>query len=787
MSYQNPNENLRTKLVNGGTPIKETQTNLQEYLERFLRWKWLALIVFLIVFGLTELFILRAQPVYQARATMMVSEQENKLVNKINYLWAPETKIANYVELFRSQRLAEMVGARLPDSILQRMKSYHPDVNLTELLPSMINAKGIRETDIIQVSVSARDKAIACAVVNGYLEAFLQYDLERNRSDISAVREFVEEQFAAVKTRLDSLERQLEQFKSTHRLVDIDEESKNLIERQSTIAAAYEQAVTEAAASQAQLEHIQDLIDKEGRGLADRLENISSPLIANLKTTLNQLEVQKTNLLIQGFAETSNEVKNLERQIDSVRNRLRLESQVLIAQQGFTDPVGRLNSLFESALSLETELATNRARQEALRRALKDYDAVLAKLPAAERALAQITRDVETGRRVYGYLSERYEEARIQEVGRIPTVRIVDFARGANKVRPNVRTGILFGLLLALMAMFGSVWLADRLDTSVRSPEDMERHGFSVLASIPDLRRVGRKRKRFILPDFSSLFLQFRRRHRSRRHRHRKDYESVTAHLVTHADSESSGAEAFRLLRTSLAFTSVDRPLRTIAVTSTLPGEGKSTVAVNLAAVLAQAGSRVLLIDADLRYPLLHHLFGQARKPGFTDLIVQGKSTDGFVFGTRIDRLSCLPAGTTPPSPADLFVSPSTRILLDRLVREYDYIILDTAPCLIASDTPILSSLVDATVMVVQAGKTPVQAINNAQEIINNTGGRIAGFVLNMVNPSGGYGRYYYYYYYKYRYYQRGGEAKPDSGLQPDLTRGEKPETDETVEKKNNQ
>jgi tyrosine-protein kinase Etk/Wzc len=772
MSYRTTNENLRTGMSNG-TAITETQPGLQDYLERFSRWRWLALFVFLIVLGLTELFILKAPPVYEAKGTLMVSGQENKIFSQVTYLWAPEPKIANYVELFRSQRLAEMVATRLPDSIIQQIKFYYPDVKLSAVLPSMISARGLRETDIIQVSASARSKPIACAVVNAYLEAFLQYDLERNRSDISAVRGFVEEQFAAVKSRLDSLERELEKFKSSHRLVDISEETKNLIDRQSAVAAAYEQAVTEAAASQAQLNHIRDLIDEEGKGLADRLENISSPLVANLKTTLNQLEVQKTNLLIQGFAENSNEVKNLERQIDSVRNRLRLESQVLIAQQGFTDPVGRLNSLFESALNLETELATNKARQEALRRALKDYDAVLSRMPAAERALAQITRDVETGRRVYGYLSERYEEARIQEVGRIPSVRIVDLAQGAYKVKPNVRTGVLFGLFLALVAMFGSVWLADRLDTSVRSPEDMERHGFSVLASIPDLRRVGRRRKRFIMPDFSALFLRFRTRHRSRRHRHRKSYEDVVAHLITHSDSESSGAEAFRLLRTSLAFTSVDRPLRTIAVTSTLPGEGKSTVAINLAAVLAQAGSRVLLIDADLRYPLLHNLFGQSRKPGFTDLIVQGKSTDGFVFGTRIDRLSCLPAGTTPPSPADLFVSPATRNLIDRLVREYDYVVFDTAPTLIAADTPILSSLVDATIIVVQAGKTPVQAISNAQEIIRNTGGRLAGFVLNMVNPTGGYGRYYYYYYYKYRYYQRGGETKPDS-TQPGLTGTEK-------------
>ncbi|MEO0020243.1 MAG: polysaccharide biosynthesis tyrosine autokinase [candidate division WOR-3 bacterium] len=767
MSYQR-NEEKPAVMITSGLAPAETQTDIQEYLQRFLRWKWLGVFVFIIVFGLVTLLILRTPPVYEGRGTMMATGKEDKAFTQITYLLPPAPKIANYVELLRSQRLAEMVVKRLPDSIIKKIEFYYPNASITSTLRSMINARGVKETDIIQISASARDKGIACAVVNAYLDAFVQYDMEKSRVDVTAVREFIENQFAAVKTRLDSLERELEYFKSTNRLVDINEETKNLIDRQSAIAAAYEQAATEAAASQARLNHIRNLIEEEGKGLADRLENISSPLVANLKTTLNQLEVQKTNLLIQGFAETSNEVKNLERQIDSVRNRLRLESQVLIAQQGFTDPLGRLSNLFESALTLETEIATNRAKQEALRQALQKYDATLARMPAAERALAQITRDVETGRKVYAYLSERAEEARIQEIGRIPSVRIIDYAQGASKTRPNVRTGIVFALFFAVVAAFGSVWLADRLDVSVRSPEDMERHGFTVLAAIPDLRKVGRRRKRIILPDFASLFSRFRLGRRYRRHRyHRKSYDDITQHLITHADSESSGAEAFRLLRTSLAFSGVDRPLRTIAVTSTLPGEGKSTVAVNLAAVMAQAGSRVLLIDADIRYPLLHRLFGQPRKPGFTDLIVQGKSTDGFVFGTRIERLSWLPAGTTPPSPADLFVSPATSGLIDRLSREYDYVILDTAPVMIASDTPVLSSLVDATIIVVMAGKTPVQAVNAAKALIQNSGGKIAGFVLNMVNPaSGGYGRYYYHYYYKYRYYQRGPDTQPGSGSQ---------------------
>lgn len=716
--------------ANGATPVAASP-DFQDYLDRFLSRKWLALGVFLAVLGLTALSIVRTAPVYEARATLLLkSNEESNVFGRSNFLFPSGPNRGNFIELLRSRRMAELVAERLPDSL-----KLAP-----EQLQGMISARSKSETDILQLVATAGDTATAVRVANTYMDVSQQYDLDQGRADITQVRTFVDSQLVVVGARLDSAERVLAQFKSEHRLTGLDAGTSIVVGQRSELAAAYRNTKIEAEVSRAQLAYVQKRMAEEGLDVADRLEGISSPVVSNLKATLNQLEVQKVNLMTQGFGDSSDQVQSLDRQIDSARARLRAESQVLVAQQGFVDPLGSLSSLFQSALDIDAGQAANSARQEALADAIASSDAALARLPETERVLARLTMAVETERRVHSMLTGRREEARIQEVGRVSSVQIVDPARTANRTKPNVQSSVSFGLAMALVLAFIAVWVADRIDTSIRNPEQMERRGFPVLAGIPEFERTGP--------------------------RHRRRREELASHLITHSDAKSSDAEAFRMLRTSLSFAAVDRPLKTIAVTSAVPSEGKSTVATNLAAVLAQAGWRVLLVDADLRHPVLHGVFERERKPGMTDLILSGGAGDEAIAGTMIERLSFLPGGTTPPSPADLLISPATPALLRRLSAEYDYVIIDTAPVLVAADTPILASLVDATIVVVRAGKTAVPAVENTRAALLNTGARLAGFVLNGVDPKGRRGRYYYYYKYHY-YHQPTDAVAPKEGNRP--------------------
>ncbi len=731
-----PASGLTDGRLPGRPATSDGKANFYDYLGMLARRKWLAIGLFFGVLGLTAVSIVRTQPVYQARATFMVTPRDegSVLANGIPIYSSNGNYVANCIELLRSRSMAAEVAERMPDSM-----------PLTAVaLQSMVAARPVRETDVIEIVATGPSRAAAVTAANAYLDAYQQYDLDQNRAEVSATRRFIEDQLALIGPSLDSSEKSLEQFKTSHKMVDLNAETKALVARQSRVAATYQQTEAEINASEAELAYIQSQIDQAGEGMAGKLEGIGSPLITSLQGSLNQLEVEKTNLMIGGFNQTSERVRDLDRQIDSTRVQLGTALRSLITQQGFVDPVGQLSARFGSALTLKTGLAALKARKGFLAGVLSRYGAQIARLPETERIMARLTRNAETGRRVHQLLSERYEETRIQEAGRLPSVKIIDRAQGAGQTQPDVQRSVSFGLMLALALALGSVWGAEYLDTSIHSPRELERRGHSVLGSVPQLLAGGPLRRR-------------------------RDGD-VTSHLITHTDVESSGAESFRMLRTGLAFANAERPLHTIAVTSPGPSEGKSTISVNLASVLVHAGSRVLLIDADLRHPVLHTVFKHGKKPGLSDLIVLNSDPAQAIFPTGLDGLFCLPCGTIPPSPADLLTLNGTRALLQRLEGEYDYVVIDTPPVLVAADTPIIGALADTSIMVVRADRTAFDALEDARSALLNGGAHLSGLVINDVKRSGRYGRYYYYYYkYHYRYAKHTADA-----VQPAKGEGEK-------------
>jgi tyrosine-protein kinase Etk/Wzc len=714
----------------------DAKAGFYDYLAIFARRKWLGLSMFIVVTGLTVVSILRTQPMFQARATFMLTSRDpaGGLATVMPMYYNFNTRVANCLEQLRSRSMAESVSARMPEST--RISAGE--------LQDMVKARRKVEADVIEIVATGPSIRDAVEAANAYIETYKQYDLGENRAEVSATRQFIEEQIAVLGPRLDSSERALEKFKSEHRMIDISVETQESVRQQALLAADFQKVEIDLKASEAQLAYIQNQINQAGQGMAGKLEGIGSPVMTSLQASLNQLEVEKTNLMIGGFSQNSQRVRDLESQIDSTRAQLASAMRTLITQQGVVEPVGQLGAQFEDALTLKTSLAATKARREAMANALARYNAEVARLPEAERILAGLMREAETNRRVHALLSERYEETRIQEAGRLPSVKTIDRAQGALQTAPDVRRSLSVGLLLAAALAFGVVWGAEYLDASIHGARELERRGYSVIGNVPQLLTGGR--------------------------RQRVRNGDVSAHLITHTDVESSGAEAFRMLRTGLAFANAERPLRTIAVTSPGPSEGKSTISVNLASVLAQAGSRVLLVDADMRHPVLHTIFKHAKKPGLSDLIISETDLAQAICPTGLDGLSYLPCGTVPPSPADLLTLNAARDLLDRLKSEYDYVVIDTPPVLVAADTPVIGTLVDTCVMVVRAGITALDGLEDAYASMVNGGAHLSGLVVNDVKRSGRYGRYYYYYYkyhYRYRYSNHKADAQqPDRAAQ---------------------
>jgi protein-tyrosine kinase len=231
-----------------------------------------------------------------------------------------------------------------------------------------------------------------------------------------------------------------------------------------------------------------------------------------------------------------------------------------------------------------------------------------------------------------------------------------------------------------------------------------------------------------------------------------------SATLIAHLEPKSPAAEAYRTLRTSIQFAGLDHKCRSIVVTSSSPGEGKSTTVANFGVVLAQTGSRVCLIDSDLRRPTLHRIFGLGNSRGLTTALLEGLSLTEVAQPTNVPNLAVLTSGPLPPNPAELVGSNRMREALEAAVADFDMILLDSPPVVSVADAVALATFADGVVMVVQTGKVPYEVIRRATSQILAVKGRILGVVLNGVNLKRD--GYYYDYYRYYNTYDAPGSRK---------------------------
>lgn len=222
--------------------------------------------------------------------------------------------------------------------------------------------------------------------------------------------------------------------------------------------------------------------------------------------------------------------------------------------------------------------------------------------------------------------------------------------------------------------------------------------------------------------------------------------------LISETEPKSPAAEAYRTLRTNIQFAGLDRPCRTIVITSATPSEGKTTTAANFGLVCAQAGSRVCLVDADLRKPSLHRVFGMDNQRGLATALLEGKSLADVAVPTRVPGLSVVVSGPLPPNPAELAASRRMHDLLESATHDYDLVICDSPPVLSVSDAVALSAQCDGVILVVRVGTVSTAAVRRAAEQIDAVKGRILGVLLNRVNMrrDGYYAEYHSYYHAYY-------------------------------------
>jgi capsular exopolysaccharide synthesis family protein len=356
----------------------------------------------------------------------------------------------------------------------------------------------------------------------------------------------------------------------------------------------------------------------------------------------------------------------------------------------------------------------------------------------------RLNRTKENSEKLYSVVLERTKEgdlARMLQVNNIRVAEAPTLPRGPIRPRTpmNVAVGFLAGLILGIGAAFGR----EMLDRSVKTQADLEGLlGLTFLGLIPA-----------ISPDGAKKSKNYGYGRRKKLKKADQDTTELNADLIVHQAPLSGPAEAARSIRTNLRFMAPDKPFRVLLVTSASPSEGKTTVACNLAITMAQAGQKTLLLDADLRKPRVHRIFGKSSDVGLTVALLDRAVLTDELLATDVPDLSVLPAGPIPPNPAELLQSEKFAELLDELKERYDRIVIDSPPVGPVTDAAVLTTQVDGTVLVVRAFRTPREVVADAKRSLQTVGGRVVGAVLNAVNLE----RSEYKGYYQYAYYRKGG------------------------------
>lgn len=420
----------------------------------------------------------------------------------------------------------------------------------------------------------------------------------------------------------------------------------------------------------------------------------------------------------------------------SVRVQRPRDTQLLDLQVESTDPVlaARLANTIAQVFVEESRerqearfAASKRALEQQIGEIEQEIAQVQAQLPqAAEDERTRLETRFTQLRDILARLQSSYESVRLAEAQSLDVIDIIEPAQVPEvPVKPRVLQNTLLAAVLGGMVGLGVAFLIEYLDTSVHTPEQAEAAtGSPLLGQIWDAPALSG-----ISSDGNRFFVE---------------------------QARSPTAEAFRTLRANLYFSSVDQPLRRILVTSPLPEEGKTIVAVNLAAALALSGKRVILVDADLRKPAVGRYTGLERTPGLSEALFDAPERLASYLQPveAVENLYVLPAGALPPNPNELLASRRMGELLDTLAGMADVLLLDSPPVLAVADALVLAERADGVLLVLEAGQTDRRAATAAAEQLRRTGCRLLGTVLNKVPLPGQRGAYYHYkYYYYYRYY----------------------------------
>jgi len=714
---------------------QEPQIDLRDYWNVILKRRWTVLAFFVVVVTLVTIFTLRQTKIYEAQASVVIEPYAPQVLGNVREVYnmgagsywsnkeyyetqyhviTSRTVAQKVVQQLRLEGNKEFLGIdKLPEA--ERKKYLEEPVDYADMVRSMIEVEPVKDSRTALIKARHRYPKWAQRLANASVNAYIDYNRQVRRKVTQDAAGWLASQATELKTRMEDAEFQLYQFKKDNRILSVSLEDRQNItsQRLQDLNQTLNRVQAERIALQAKRKQILDIkLNKLPLDSVDKV--IGNRLIQQLKESYVKLKEEKTELSSKYLPEHP-KYKVVENKLKLVRNNIDREIDNVLA-------------------SLEAEYNAKQDSEESLRKELAKAKGEAQEINKKELAYNRLKRISDNYSTLYQHVLKRQKEATLAAHQETNNVYKLDSSIEPQvPVYPRVKLNILLAAVVGLLGGIGLAFFLEYLDNTVKNQEDVERYlKVPFLGIVPSIK---------LDP-------------------HVEEGESTSRrdnYLVSHP--KSSVAECCRTVRTNILFMSPEKPTRRILVTSAGPQEGKSTVVINLGVTMAQSGSRVALIDTDMRRPRLHKSFGIKRGAGLTTTILGEAEPDEVIQQTDVPGLDVVPCGPIPPNPTELFHTERFSQIVQYLDDSYDRIIFDSPPVLMVADPLILSRMMDGTILVIKGGHTSRDMVQRGIRQLEDVKARILGTVINDLDLE--HREYGYYYYRQYGYYY--GEKEGDA------------------------
>jgi capsular exopolysaccharide synthesis family protein len=708
--------------------FQEPEIHLKDYIHVLQKRKWLILAVVVISFSFQSITTFRERPRYDAVAQVLIDQGTANLIPIGQYnqgFYVSEEYLNTQFKILQSYTLASTVANRLriwehPEFAGGTQRDEERLDAAAQAVRGRITIMPQKNSYIVNIRAWSFDPRLAPLLANTLAEEYIAQNVKLKVDTTKEAGSFLGEQTGEARTKLAEAERALQRFNEANNVISMEE-------RQAGMTANLSRLNTELARTRMQRQELEnrnqklkELRQRSEAGAPAGVEYYMAQFAANTANLRAELDALETELAEQSKTYTPKHPKivSLTSKIQTLRKKL--ADEVNRAAQG-------LGNEYEIAVKTERSLEAQ----------IRSEELALKSLNAKGLEHAVLKREVESNMNIYQQLAAREKETGVQSNIRTTNIRMVDRAQvPTSPFSPNRPRALALGLLIGLVGGVGLAFFLEYLDDSVSDPDQLERY-----VNVPFLGPVPMLEPKTAGP--------------------------LSRDLIAMQERKSVYAEAYRAVRTSILFSSPDNPPRVFAITSAGQQEGKTLTAVNLAVTMALNDKRVLLIDADMRKPRVHSVFGVENKFGLSNL-VGGSSDVGLALKrTPIPTLMVIPSGPVPPNPSELLGSARMSKLLGLLRGKFDAIILDSTPLIAVTDATVLATQVDGVILVIKSGKTRRKILKRAVRQLEDVQAKIIGAVLNQVNVKNS--SYYYATYYSHYYGEKedGGKGARLAGKKP--------------------